>query len=339
MSELKPPRMPAEWGTVSDVICLEHVQPEAVEFLWEPYIPKRKVTIVQGDPGQGKTTLLLHLAALLSQGKPLPYDDTVRPPMNILYQTAEDGLADTIKPRLMGSNADCSRILVIDETDKPLSITDERLERVIRENHIGLAILDPIQAYLGDATMNCANEVRPKMARLLGIAERNDCSVVLIGHLNKSKAGGKAAYRGLGSIDFLAAARSVLLVGQDPKQKDIRAVLHLKSSLSLPGKTIAFTLGEAHKFRWVGEYPITAEELLQPANAAENKLNRAQELLISMLREGPCLQKEVLTKALSIGISERTLNEAKKVSGVRSQKQGAKWYWTLSENEEQEMLI
>ena len=109
------------------LISMEDIQAEEVKWLWRPYIPRGKITIIQGDPGDGKTTLALALAALVSKGQPMPGCDDAAPPMNVLYQTAEDGLADTIKPRLTTMDADCSRILVIDESEKSLTFNDERL--------------------------------------------------------------------------------------------------------------------------------------------------------------------------------------------------------------------
>ena len=134
-------------------------------------------------------------------------------PMNIIYQTAEDGLADTVKPRLENAGAGCTRILVIDESDKSLSMADERLEHALRQTGARLLILDPIQAYLGGGNdMNRANEDRDMTKKLGALAEKYKCATVLIVHMNKA-AGNKAAYRGMGSIDFFAVASSMVLNG------------------------------------------------------------------------------------------------------------------------------
>lgn len=132
-------------------------------------------------------------------------------PFNIIYQTAEDGLGDTVKPRLMEADADLERVLVIDDRDTPLTLADERIARAIRENNARLVIIDPVQAFLGaDVDMNRANEVRPIFRSLGDIAQATGCAIVLIGHLNKA-AGTQSTYRGLGSIDITAAVRSLLL--------------------------------------------------------------------------------------------------------------------------------
>ena len=142
------------------LISMDEVPVEEVQWLWYPYIPYGKLTIIHGDPGEGKTTLILRLAALLSLGEPLPCDDRPQEPVRIIYQTAEDGLGDTIKPRLLAGNANCSQIKVIDESDAALTLLDERVEQAISETGAKVMILDPVQAYVGAGVdMNRANEV------------------------------------------------------------------------------------------------------------------------------------------------------------------------------------
>ena len=123
------------------IISMDEVQSKKVNWLWYPYIPYGKITIIQGDPGEGKTTLALRLAALLSKGEPLPYDDTEREPVKIIYQTAEDGLEDTIKPRLEAAEADCTQIKVIDETGAADSMPDERIKKPIIDDRARDVIL------------------------------------------------------------------------------------------------------------------------------------------------------------------------------------------------------
>ena len=195
------------------LISLEDVAVEPVRWLWYPYIPLGKLSIIHGDPAEGKTTLALWIAAACSRGQALPGGETGEP-LTILYQTAEDGLGDTIKPRLLESKADLQKIYTIDETDFPLSMLDHRIGEAIEKTHAQLMILDPMQAYLGEKVdMNRANEVRTVMKGLTKVANQTGCAIVLVGHLNKSQSA-NSAQRGLGSMDFRAAARSVLLVGR-----------------------------------------------------------------------------------------------------------------------------
>ena len=312
-----------------EIIRMSEVDTQTVEWLWEPYIPFGKVTIVQGNPGEGKTTFALRLAAACTNRKPFPHM-AVHEPFNVIYQTAEDGLGDTIKPRLMEAEADLDRILVIDESKQGLSLSDERIERAIRQTGARLIILDPIQAYVGEKTdMNKANEIRPMFRRLAEIAERTGCAVILIGHLNKA-AGGQSAYRGLGSIDFRAAARSVLLIGRVKREPNVRVIVHDKSSLAPEGKPIAFCLDPETGFSWIGEYDITADELLSGAGGnTATKTEQAERLILDLLADGKELASEDLVKAAAeAGISERTVQNAKRNMGgvLGARRVGGQWY-------------
>ena len=309
------------------LINMSEIQATDTHWLWYPYIPYGKITIIQGDPGEGKTTLVLHLAAALTRGEIIGTEDK-QEPVTVIYQTAEDGLADTVKPRLIAANADCSKVLVIDETEQSVSMTDGRLEAAIQQTEARLVILDPIQAYLGAAVdMHRANEVRPIMSHLGSIAEKYGCAIVLIGHMNKAS-GQKASYRGLGSIDFAAAARSVLIVARDRENPKVRVMIHAKSSLAPEGKPVAFELDKDNGFRYLGEYDGDANELLN-GSGGKKKGKLAEQLLLHELREGAKSQKEILTKAEECGISKRTIDAAKKALGVRSEKLPDGWYWSL----------
>ena len=266
------------------IISMDEVQSKEVNWLWYPYIPYGKITIIQGDPGEGKTTLALRLAALLSKGEALPYDDTEREPVKIIYQTAEDGLEDTIKPRLEAAEADCTQIKVIDESEAALSMLDERIEKAIIEVGARVVILDPIQAYVGaNINMNNANEVRNVMAQLGRIAEKYDCAILLVGHMNKGS-GNKSSYRGLGSIDFQASARSVLIVGRIKENPQVRVMVQDKSSLAPEGEAIAFELDKENGFSWLGHYDISVDDLLSGI-PREKKSEQAENTRISFQRQ------------------------------------------------------
>lgn len=176
-----------EQKTELKMIRMSEVESQEVKWLWYPFIPYGKLTIIQGDPGDGKTTLVLNIAAKLSKGESLDSDMNVQEPVNVIYQTAEDGLADTVKPRLELAEADCEKILVIDESDKSLSMADERLEEALAKTGAKVLILDPIQAYFGGGMdMNRANEARDMTKKLGALAEKYQCAILLIGHMNKA---------------------------------------------------------------------------------------------------------------------------------------------------------
>ena len=310
------------------LISMDEVPVEEVQWLWYPYIPYGKLTIIHGDPGEGKTTLILRLAALLSRGEPLPCDDRPQEPVKIIYQTAEDGLGDTIKPRLLAGNADCSQIKVIDETDTALTLLDERVEQAIVMTGAKVMILDPVQAYVGAGMdMNRANEVRSVMAQLGRIAEKHKCAMILVGHLNKAQ-GAKNQYRGLGSIDFQAAARSVLVVGRVKDRPEVRVMAHEKSSLAPEGQPIAFELSADNGFKWLGHYDISIDDLLSGVSR-EKKSDMAEKLILDCLSDGRYPQQALMDKAKQMGISKRVVDEAKKRLNVQSVKDGSQWFWQL----------
>ena len=319
------------------LINMENVAVEQVEWLLYPFIPYGKVTIIQGDPGEGKTTMVMQIIAKLTKGQSvLPVVDGEEEPaeraepVNVIYQTAEDGLGDTIKPRLLAAGADCSKVLVIDDSDQPLTMLDERLEQAIRQINARLVVLDPIQSFLGaEVDMHRANEIRPLMKRVSVLAEKYHCAIVLIGHMNKNSAG-KSSYRGLGSIDFQAAARSVLIVGRVKNEPEIRVVCHVKSSLAPEGKSIAFHLDKDNGFEWIGEYDISADDLLS-GNCRGQKIKEAKEFLLEILADGAVEQNVILKEAESRGIKGKTLWNAKKALGVLSIKPGGHWSWVLPE--------
>jgi DNA repair protein RadA/Sms len=215
-----------------------------VDWLWYSYIPFGKITVIQGDPGDGKTTFIVNIAALLSKGLPMPGLDSKASTAGAIYQSAEDGVEDTLKPRLMSAGADCAQIAFIDESEYGLTLNDARIEDAINETKARLLVLDPLQAYLGEGNeLNCADGVRPMLKQLAAVAERKGCAIVIIGHMNKAS-GSKSIYRGLGSIDITAVARSVLLVGRIKNDASVRVIAQVKNSLAKEGKPIAFEIHE-----------------------------------------------------------------------------------------------
>ena len=306
------------------MIKMSDIEAQEIEWLWYPYIAYGKLAIVQGDPGDGKTTLILNLAAKLTKGEGLDENMKVMEPMNVIYQTAEDGLADTVKPRLLQAGADCEKVLVIDESEKSLSMLDERIEEALIKTGARVLILDPIQAYLGSGTdMNRANEVRNMTKRLAALAEKYKCAIILIGHMNKA-AGNKAAYRGMGSIDFYAVARSVLLVGRVEGESNIRAMVQIKNNLAEFGHAKAFRLSE-EGFRWLGDY-----EILGGYAPKINKLEQAKDLLRELSKELEKVESNsIYDMAKEQNISKRTLENAKREMGIRAKRENGSWYWPL----------
>ena len=213
-------------------------------------------------------------------------------------------------------------------------MADERIEEALKTTNAKLLILDPIQAYLGGGMdMNRANEARDMTKRLGALAEKYKCAIVLIGHMNKA-GGTKAAYRGIGSIDFYAVARSVLLVGRIEGEPDKRAMVQIKNNLAAFGHSKAFELSE-DGFRWIGDYEITADEVLGGIAPKVNKQDRATALLKEMAENHRMIpSKEIEEAAREENISKRTLENAKHELGIKAKKMNDVWYWVLREDSE-----
>ena len=312
------------------MIRMSEVQQTEVDWLWYPYIPFGKLTIIQGNPGEGNTFFAMQLAAACTNRKFLPQMEPFDP-FNMIFQTAEDGLGDTVKPRLLSAEANLERVLVIDDADNPLTLADERIENAIRENNARLVIIDPLQAFLGaNVDMNRANEVRPIFRRLAEVAQSTNCAIVMIGHLNKAS-GSQSTYRGLGSIDITAVVRSLLFIGKVRSDPTTRVIVHEKSSLAPPGQTLAFSLGDEKGFRWIGAYDISAEDLLAGGEGSKTELKQEQavKLIEEFLSEGRKISiAEINKEAAERGISERTVRLARNSMGdkIASERQGKDWW-------------
>jgi len=306
------------------------VQQRTIEWLWYPYIPFGKITIVQGDPGEGKSTFMLNVAAIVSKGAPLPDGSRLAAPITVVYQCSEDNVADTIKPRLTAAGADCTRVAYIVEDQSALTFEDDRIEKVLEETDARLLILDPIQSFLAqDGDMQSASRMRLILGRLSDIAERRQCAIVLVGHLNKS-GGSKHLYRGLGTIDIAAIARSVLLIGRDKDDGTIRYMQPIKSSLAPEGSSIAFSFDEAGNIQWHGKYEVFDDELND--DYPESRRDRIGSLIYSVLQTKDYPSTEILDLLSESGIPKRTAMRVKHDLGIESIKKGNAWYWHLPGN-------
>ena len=313
----------------SDLRYYDQIEIQDVAWLWYPYIPYGKITIVQGDPGEGKTTLMLQIAAMMTSGRGIPEGETKTDPQNVIFQGAEDGLADTIKPRLIRAGADCSRIAYLQpSTEERLCLGDERFKIAIEECSARLLVIDPLQAFTnGTSELHTAGGMRRAFQSLAAIAEETNCAVVLIGHMNKNT-GGKRIYRGLGSIDVAAAARSVLMVARDSCDAHARIIIPVKTSLAPEGSPYAFRLDPEQGFQWIGEVECEAEFPQGNDHYTGKKLELAKRQLEKLLI-CDMSSKDVMKKMCELGIGSRTVETAKKELGVTSYKSGNIWFWHL----------
>jgi hypothetical protein len=308
------------------ILTVEEIEAETVKWLWEPYIALGKITLVSGDAGIGKSTMLLAIAADLTRGNFFGASDICEP-CAVIYQTAEDSYADTVKPRLQQLGADCTRVHVIDERERSLSLSDPRIEEAIICMGAKLFIADPLQGYCIGSDMHSVNGMRPLMKRLGEVAERTGCAIVLVSHLNKK--GGQSQYRNLGSIDIYAAARSVLTVGKLPLDETMRAMVHTKSNLSPLGKSQAFGFDEVSGFCWLGDCDATTDDILSAKPKTESQLSKAQRLLKETLTHGAVPAIKIEQLADEHGISFKTFKRAREIIGAIAIRRDGKGYWDL----------
>ena len=308
------------------------VEKSNIEWLWYPYIPCAKITVLQGDPGGGKSSVMMDLIGRLTTGRKLMDGRTLNP-INVLYQCSEDGLADTIKPRLEKAKADCNRVGYITEDIFGLTLDDEKIRTAIVDMNARLLVIDPYQAYIGDTDLSSARGIRRIMRRLSMWATAYNCAIVLVGHLNK-KSSANELYRGLGSIDIVAAARSVVQIDCDIEDENIRIFKHIKSSLAPKGNEIQFSIDLYGNIVWrTDTVEISKAHLLDSISAEDirpkNKQETAVEMMKSILSNGPVEATVVERELLAAGMSERTIKIAKKAIAVISRKNKDKWYWCL----------
>ena len=339
------------------VVRLSDVEPESVEFLWQGRIARGKLNIVEGDPKTGKSTLVLDLVARVSTGPAMPDGAMLPGPAGVILMTAEDGLADTVRPRLNAAGADCSRIIawegvpVRDEegnqiTERPPSLPKdlELLESLIREHEAALVVVDVLNAYFGaDVDGHRDQDVRRALMPLAKLAERTGAAVLVIRHLNKSS-GSNALYRGGGSIGIAGAARSILLAAVDPDDiSGTQRVLAVTAcNVAAPVPALAYRIVSAEeqgcaRVVWDGPSEHTSGSLLAPNADADERTIRddAATFLEDYLSTGRQPAAEVKKAARAAGIAERTLDRARKGANVLTSREGfgpgAVYYWCLAD--------
>ena len=306
-----------------------------VNWLWQPYIAIGKITLLQGDPGCGKSTMMMNLIAELSKGGSTPDGRAFGTPQRIIYQCSEDGAKDTIKPRLIAAGADCRNIAFIDEeVYSGLTLDDERIREAITEWRPRLVVIDPIQSYIGnDSDLQIAGKARKLMRRIGMWASTYSCAVVLIGHFSK-KESAKDLYRGLGSIDVVAAARSVLQVEKSQEDEDVRIVKQVKNSLDSKGADLTFEIRPSTGFQWLGvasepsSVSITGGEPVFES-LPKNKHELAAMLIKKALENGAVESMEIRRIMAEYRIGDKTMNEVKTELGIKPYRKMRTWYWVL----------
>lgn len=333
-------------------VLLSEVEPERVQWLWKDRIALGKLNLVDGDPGTGKSAVTTDLAARVSIGKRWPDGEECQAG-GVVILSAEDGLADTIRPRFDAAGGNPEKAVALstipdsEGNERQVSIPEDLLavEAAIRRVGAVLVVIDPLMAFLsGNVNSHRDQDVRRALAPLAKMAERTGSAVVIVRHLNKAT-GGDAIYRGGGSIGIIGAARSALLVAKDPEDDSRRILAPLKGNLSKPAPSLAFSLEEAEggavRVEWRGHTSYTAAALLSATTNDRQRdvLDEAKEFLREVLSDGPVSARDVQQEATAAGVSKRTLDRAKAALGVRSgrkgedgKKGGGTWFWSLPEN-------
>lgn len=326
---LAEPKAPREEG-IPGLKSMTDVPRENINWIWYPYIPAGKLTMLEGDPGLGKSWISCDITARLSTGRPFPGEEKTRIPAKVLMLSAEDGLGDTLRPRLETLGADLGNIVASDAAftldDKGIKALEYTMSRV----SAAIVFIDPVVGYLGGKIdMHKANEVRGFMAALHHAATRTGAAIVGVRHLRKAQGRdgpGKAIYSGIGSIDFTAAARSALQVQQTKRGQTYMA--HIKHNLSPGGEALAYSIADGG-FQWTGTVNWDKE---RSKDTSTTRRGEAEEFLKRLLAHGPLPNDEVLILASEQGINEASLVKAKR--GIaRSRKAGKEWVWELTPEE------
>ncbi|MFO0842367.1 MAG: AAA family ATPase [Gemmataceae bacterium] len=336
----------------SPFVSIAEMHPRPVAWLWEHRIPFGSLTLLEGDPGQAKSTLTYDIAARLTSGKPMPGESGARlGPAGVVLLQGEDDFHTVVRPRLDAAGADAGRVLVYDRrrVDASALLTTaglSHLEREVTKRGIRLVVIDPLANFVTESlhsSQGASKALRP----LEAFARETGVAVLLVRHLAKGGAG-NPLYRGAGSIRVISTARSALLVANDPAWEDPHrhVLVQTKSNLaSAPGLAYRTRLAKGGPtsgepviaVEWVGRSPCTARDLARPGDGEPRALADAGWVLYSILSERPVPAREAIRLGLAAGIAKRTLDRAKKQLGVVTRKEGSgpgsRWTWELPDDE------
>ena len=321
-----------------DLIFLNTRTQKNLEFLWKKYFVLGNVNILSGEPGTGKSFFICWLLAAVSTGAGIPFSiDNFEIGTSILVN-AEDDIDGTILERLVQNGADLSKIAIINEDREIFSIQQiKRLEENIKKIKPKLVVIDPITAYIGNINMNSANEVREALKPLKIMAQKYNCAIIIIMHLNKNIGATKATHRTMGSMDFIALARSVLLITENPENSSERILIPIKTNLMKEDEkaSLSFRINDDGKIEWLSYLgAINPDDLLLPNDTNSIKPSYEQGFIMGALANGDIKANNL--KALAIekgGLKEKSYNVAKatlKKDGKIDYYQNSKeFYWTL----------
>jgi hypothetical protein len=321
------------------LVRLDSVTPERVTWAWPRRIALGKLALFIGDPGDGKTYVTNDVAARFTRGLEWP-DGGTAPLANVVALVAEDGLADTYRPRVEGQGGDPARVYVLravrhEGQEHPFTFEEDlvALETALRDTSARLLVVDPLSAYLGRRDSYKDAEIRAVLTPLAVLAEQHHCAIIGVLHLTKDRQR-RLLLRAQGNIAFVAQARTVFAIGPDPETPGRRLLVTVKNNLGVFAPGLAFRIG-ADGLQWEpGTVEGAAEQLLaadDPSSRTERREREgATEFLRTALSTGPMASKELMADAKANGISQRTLWRAKTELGIVAERHGrGPWYWML----------
>lgn len=313
---------------------LSEYEPKKINWFWDQLIPFGMTTVVEGDPGLGKSYLLMHLAALLTKGATLPTGQRTRP-RDVVYCTTEDSYNYTFSPRIKALSGDPDRIWVQGKYSAMDDNGLRTLKSLVKRRKPGLIVIDPLFSYVpAERNAYSPNEIRAIMGELNEIGESSNAAVLLIRHLTKTKRD-KQIYQGAGGIDVIGFARSAIRIEKHPNNPDLRLMVHLKWNLTTQSQSWVYEVikkeGEdLPVIEWRGQSDISIDDLGSDDNDDGPPPRRnAVEFLRAELADGPMPAKYLLEKAENEGIKKRTLDRAKSELNIIVEQQKRKWVWRL----------
>lgn len=339
-----------ESGPVSTakVFSMADVSEKTTSWFWDNYLPAGAITILDGDPDQAKSQISLDLAARFSRGDAMPpcsaLDDQF-PAGNTLLLQMEDDPERTTKPRLIAAGARVERIHLMrsvelhDGEERPVQLPRDipTIEQVIRDLKIGFMVVDVLSCYLEEGvSMNDDAAMRRLFSPLAGMAERTQCAVLVLRHLNK-KENASPLHRGGGSMAIVGACRAGFAAAPDPDNPEGKVLVCTKMNLARKPPSLAYEIesfGDTSRIVWNGQSSATATDVFRTqgrgASSSGAKVSQAMEIISAALANGPCIEKEILKAISDAKISRGTYFAARKQLGVTSEKSSFSGHWMLS---------
>lgn len=321
---------------VKDFYTFNERTPKEIEWLWKPYIVKGNINIIMGDGGLGKSYLITWLVSAISKGAKIPFSNDCFKKGKSILQNAEDDPDATILPRLMLNDVDVSQIGAFNEENEFLKIQQiKRLEDRIKEFKPEVVVLDPIQSFVGDININSQNEVKNALKPLKQLAQKYNCAIIMIMHLNKNNSA-KASQRANGSTEFITSSRSAILITENPENTEERLFIPIKTNLMKENEknTLSFKINDSGIIEWLdNKGKVNADIILNSFETQDVLQSIAKGFIIGALSRGDIYSNDFKDLALKNGINEKMYNvtkaKMKKEELIKDYQKDKMYYWTL----------